>query len=312
MRLPKDLVLAEGKLNERLIFRREVLYTGLNGRNVERFYLTQTESYIFKPLTNNEQLGKEVSVYENILPFFPAIFPKLISFSKNKDPERSWMIFEDVGPLSHVYMEETVFGVVKWIAWWHSLDVEEIGYIPPAGLKPSIGKIVADIQAKKDELLSILKLEKQVRFIFEMLDDFMFSKTMVLSHGDLHVGNYAVVDSRVVVLDWEYAHLNTPFWDLYHVIDLSHPLYPKTASWELREQALTLYLDEAELEYDRTAFFIEYHLFAAVFSMWMILLIRKDLRSGDRKWPQNQLERQLGETVSSFNQCAEWLNNRKS
>lgn len=310
MALPKDLVLADGTLNDRLIFQREILYTGLNGRNVERIYLSPGESYIFKPLTNNEQVGREVSVYENILPLFPAIYPKLLSFSKNKNPEQSWMIFEDVGPLSHVFTEESVFGIVKWIAWWHALDVREIGSLATEGLKPSIEEIAADVQEKKDDLEPFLKL-KGVQHLFDLLDSFIFSKSLVLSHGDLHIGNYAVSGDRVVVLDWEYAHLNTPFWDLYHAIDLSHPLYPKMVSTELREQALAIYLAEAGREGDRTAFLFEYHLFAAVFSMWMMLLIQEDLRDSGGKWPVEQLERQLGETVSSLVQCAEWLYMKK-
>src|SRR4051812_7310168 len=97
MELPKNIVQANGTLNKRLIVKREILHKGMNGRFVERFYLTPTLSYIFKPLTNNRQLGKEVWVHEHILPLFPAIFPKIISYSISENTELNWMILEDLG-----------------------------------------------------------------------------------------------------------------------------------------------------------------------------------------------------------------------
>ena len=61
---------------------------------------------------------------------------------------------------------------------------------------------------------------------------------LVLSHGDLHLGNYAAVNGQVKVLDWEHAHLNSRYWDLYHVIDLSHPIFPKEMTTNIRERLL--------------------------------------------------------------------------
>ena len=59
---------------------------GLNGKYVERFYMNAEESYIFKPLTNKEQLGKEIWAYEQVLSFFPDIYPKIIASSSTSDP----------------------------------------------------------------------------------------------------------------------------------------------------------------------------------------------------------------------------------
>ena len=65
--------------------------------------------------------------------FFPnsrAIYPKIISFSISERTELNWMILEDLGPLSHDFNEESVMGVIKWVAWWHSLPVGKLGNIP--------------------------------------------------------------------------------------------------------------------------------------------------------------------------------------
>ncbi|ETI66585.1 phosphotransferase [Neobacillus vireti] len=309
MVLPNNIVLANGMLNEGLISKKEPLYQGMNGRFVERFYLSPSASYIFKPLTNNGQLGREVWVHEHILPSFPAIFPKIISYQISDSPDLNWMILEDLGQLSHDFNEETVLGVVKWAAWWHSLPTDQFADVPNSGLKPQIEEIIADISRQEDKFFQLLPAlqmeERHVRPIFSLFDRLVFSKKLVLSHGDLHSGNFAVAANRLMVLDWEHLHLNTPYWDLYHALDMSHPLFVKKMTSQFRERALRTYLAEVKLELDGEAFLHEYYLFSAVFSIWMILLIHKDLEADAGKWPVEQLNAQLEETVSCLKQCAE-------
>ncbi|QIZ05874.1 phosphotransferase [Priestia megaterium] len=308
MVMPNNIVRANGKLNEEIILKKEILYKGMNGRFVERFYLTPSTSYIFKPLTNDGQLGKEVWVHEHILPIFPAIFPKIISYSISERTELNWMILEDLGPLSHEFHEESVLGVIKWVAWWHSLPIEELGSVPLTGLKPKIEQIVAEVCLKKDEfyrLLPSLKIEEElIDAIFSQINHLKFLEKKVLTHGDLHTGNFAIVGDELKILDWEHTHLNSPYWDLYHLIDMSHPLFPKKITSPLRDRILESYLNLVKFEIDRDCFFKEYYLFASVFSMWMILLIQKDLVENGGKWSVVQLNTQLEETVSSLQQCA--------
>jgi hypothetical protein len=308
MELPNHIVLANGMLNEEVIWKKEPLYKGMNGRFVERFYLSPSQTYIFKPLTNDGQLGKEVWVHEHVLPLFPAIYPKIISYRINDRTELNWMIFEDLGELSHDFSEESVLAVIKWMAWWHSLPLGILGNVPLTGLKPKIEEIVSDIVLKKEEvfrLLALLELDKNlVDAIFAQLPRLNFLEKQVLTHGDLHSGNFAIVGSELKILDWEHTHINSPYWDLYHVLDMSHPLFPKKITKEFREQLLDAYLRQVEYQVDRDAFFKEYYLLASLFSIWMILLIRKDLAANDGKWPVEQLHTQLEETVSSLQQCA--------
>ncbi|WP_042464089.1 aminoglycoside phosphotransferase family protein [Neobacillus dielmonensis] len=309
-KLPWNIVTAEGRLNDKLIRNREVLYKGLNGRLVERFVLENGSSYIFKPLTQNKQLGKEVWVYDHLLPRLPEIYPKLIAHSDTGNPETSWIILEDVGSLSHQYNEETIWNVTKWMARWHSLPVETFADIPNTGQKPRFENIMADVIANRKELqLPLFDINQADIFqVFSLLNSFVFSKKLVLSHGDLHLGNFAVAGERLVVLDWEHAHINSPFWDLYHLLDLSHPLFPKKMTSELRAQVLQLYLDEVMFEVeDYDAFKQEYYLYSAVFSMWMVGLIQRDLAAEDGKWPREKLENQLEETTSVLKQCLERL-----
>ncbi|QCJ44968.1 hypothetical protein FAY30_25505 [Bacillus sp. S3] len=279
----------------------------MNGRLIERFYLSPTASFIFKPLTNNRQLGKEVWVHEHILSSFPAIFPKIISYSLNDVPELNWMILEDLGPLVHDFHVDSVIGVVKWMAWWHSLPIEKWGNVPSAGLKPPFPDVAADICVRKKEILQLLPMlgleQDGIDELYALLDQAVLTEKLVLSHGDLHAGNFAVAKDKLMILDWEHAHLNTPYWDLYHLIDMLHPLFPKKITAPFRERILSVYLDQVEYEVDRDVFVKEYYLFAAVFSMWMLLLIQKDLQGNGGKWSVDQLRVQFEETAASLKQC---------
>jgi thiamine kinase-like enzyme len=309
--LPKNIVCPNGTLNDKEILKREILYKCLNGKYVERFYLSRAESYVFKPLTNSDQVGKELWANEQLLPFFSGIYPHMIAYSANDNPNLNWIIFEDLGPLTHLFNEEIVLEVTKLIAWWHAFPIERLENIPLTGPKPTIEEMAAEISIRKNEFLHLLPLlqleEKPMYHIYSLLEQGEFPKNMVISHGDLHLGNYAVVNNKTIILDWEHAHLNTPCWDLYHVIDMSHPLFPKKVTSQLRVRILNFYLDQLELngkKVDGQAFLKEYYLFSSVFSIWMIFLIRQDLFANGGKWSKDQLEIQLKETITNLSQCA--------
>ena len=309
MELPADIVFENGVLNDDLILKREPLYKGMNGRFVERFFLTPTKSFIFKPLTNNGQLGKEVWIHQHILPRFPPIYPKIISCKISEQPEDNWMIFEDLGVLTHVFDEKSVLELIKWVAWWHSLPVEEFLDVPAAGLKPQIADIITDVRSFRNVLIDLGLEKTSIDRVYSLLEKGDFSARQVLSHGDLHIGNFSIVDNELKILDWEHTHLNLPYWDLYHLIDMSHPLFPKKVEPGLRLQVLEEYIGRVHFEMDGRSFIKEYYLFSAIFSIWMIVLIQKDLQASERKWPEEQLKRQLQETLLSLRQCAEALCN---
>ncbi|MDZ5472015.1 phosphotransferase [Bacillus sp. 31A1R] len=311
MDLLKDIVLPSGYLDYSKIEKSEIVYKGTNGRNVERFYVSNSQSFIFKPLTNNSQLGKEIWIYDEVLPSLPPIYPRVFEKSISNVLNSNWIIFEDLGHLQHQFNGEIATKMSKFIADWHSNSNISIKEKDSKGPKPFIEDIVADLKVKRTEVLKSLPEHALfLDFVYSFLEHFEFSKKMVFSHGDLHLGNYCIVQDRLVVLDWEHAHYNIPFWDLYHLLDMSHPLFPKEVSQKLREHVLDEYLNKVniiEFTQDKDAFKKEYYVFAAVFSIWMISLIQGDLNRNDEKWPKDQLKNQLAETTSSFEQCVEQL-----
>ncbi|CAH1196630.1 aminoglycoside phosphotransferase family protein [Paenibacillus sp. JJ-223] len=313
----KQWVTTEGELDERHVKGRETLYQGWNGRCVERFIGADGCSYIFKPLTHPDQYGKEQWVAEHVLPALPPIYPRLIAASSpGTAPERSWIVYEDLGRLVHDSSEETMIAAAAQIARWHSLPAAQWAGLPRHGHKPPMDRMLDELlelgQTVNEMLANLgihLTVDQWKRIpVWIRLSSAALSP--VLCHGDLHPGNIAASEGRTVIIDWEHAHLNNPLWDVYHLIDLSHPLFPRRVSPELRERVLEAYLDGRERHGERaervkrSSFVQWYHAYAFVFSIWMLRLIEGDLRREHCVWPEDQLRNQWRETAAALNQCA--------
>ena len=241
-----------------------------------------------------------------------------------------WCLFEDLGPLSHDFRLSTAEALIPRIAEWHALPVDRLLNAPLLGPKPTIDVLLRDVLSREADLRDALSAvpageESLERILAPLKAGGAFDpresgwSARVLSHGDLHLGNYALANGQLKVLDWEHVHLNSPYWDLYHLLDLSHPVFPKAMEAADRERLLERYASESARR-DGTALPADYKRayarFAAVFSLWMLLLIEKDLAalaaSADLPvpWSPEQLRRQRTETLDSFTQCAAMLGDR--
>lgn len=324
MRSIDKVVKADGTLDDSKVWRRELMYQGMNGQWVERFYIAPGQSYIFKPLTNGESADQEAWVYRNVLAELPEIpAPMLLAASPEGSGARSWAIFEDLGPLDHTYRLEYAQAAAKQLARLHAAPAEQWPGLLSQGPKPGIAAIAADVLKRREEALAALGgrglpnqwLESEV--VSAVRDGIGFTtRRQVLSHGDLHQGNYAVTEARrVVLLDWEHAHRNLPYWDLYHLIDMSHPRFPKRMPAEDRMLLLETYLVEADKQgtpWIKDVLIREYAWFAAIFSIWMLLLIEGDLRRGGGIWTKEGLLRQREETLDGLDGCLKLLEHLRS
>lgn len=305
-----NIVNADGTLNDQNILRRENIYQGVNGRFVERFFIDASNSYIFKPLTNNTQLGKEVWIFENVLAELPLKYPKILSYSVQSKPINNWIILEDLGTINHIFDTNIALELASLMAKWHSFPIARIDNTQLNGPKPPIQEMADYILKNNEKVLAVFRLHNVSaligNIIFSAITDKPFSDKKVLCHGDLHQGNFGYAGDKTVVLDWEHCHLNTPYWDLYHLIDISHPDFPRESGRPLRNMILDCYCEELQIPgTERQKFKQEYYLFSAVFSIWMILLIQSDLDNQISKWTPEQLSRQLKETIRKLVECAE-------
>ncbi|WP_237690753.1 phosphotransferase family protein [Paenibacillus caui] len=307
-------VTRDGYLDERLLVRKEPLYQGMNGRYVERFFVSPSESYIFKPVTHPGQEEREAWIYEHILPQLPRVYPEMLARSPKGEP--GWVIYEDLGALEHRHDKKTMLQVAALAARWHTLPAAEWEKADLAAPKPpmeSMASFLTEREQDVGDILGELSLPPDLlRNLAEWAISFVGSEERVLSHGDLHAGNYALAKEKLYILDWEHVHLNSPLWDLYHLIDMSHPVFPRkiAVTTELREGVLQAYLNKRRYygkALNPERFVMKYYKFSLVFSLWMGLLIKSDLHHGSVHWTRQQLERQWTECMDSIAGCAAWL-----
>ncbi|CAM4259640.1 hypothetical protein FHS16_005031 [Paenibacillus endophyticus] len=310
------IIKADGSLDETLLIGREPIYRGMNGNTVERIFINETEdSLIFKPVTSRAQAQAEAWVNAHILSAFPPIYPRLVACSAANATKTHWILFEDLGPLSHHFEESAAMEVLTYMAQWQNHDISHLNGLSRQGPKPTAAAMKREIHhliedADAEQTWPSIPAPLPYR-ILSLLDGECFeSEELVLSHGDLHLGNYARVSDQVKVLDWEHAHFNHRYWDLYHVIDLSHPVFPKQMTADMRERLLAHYLaaqNDIGVSLGASRFKHRYYLYASLLSLWMLQLIAKDLRADKGIWPLDQLRQQLHETTDNLMQCAEYL-----
>ncbi|KRE43265.1 phosphotransferase family protein [Paenibacillus sp. Soil522] len=310
------IVKPDGRIDDGKIWKRETLYKGMNGSCVERIYVTPSDTMIFKPLTNNDQIGKEAWVYEQILSALPPINPKMLARSQPHNFSVNWILFEDLGHLTHTFEEDTAIALLSYIAEWHALPVTHLHHAPLQGPKPSAEAIRVELllqdrlPCKSTFQRPSISAPVRSALLALLRQESFAADELVLSHGDLHLGNYAAVNGQVKVLDWEHAHLNSRYWDLYHVIDLSHPIFPKEMTTNIRERLLNRYLELSGQNghlMNAPMFRRRYYLFSCLFSLWMLKLIANDIHANNGIWPFDQLKKQLQETTANLMQCAECL-----
>ncbi|MBB3108671.1 hypothetical protein FHS18_000699 [Paenibacillus phyllosphaerae] len=289
-----------------------IIYAGLGERKVERVMDETGGSFIVKPSSHP---SREAMVYEQVLPAISARYPKLLS--QWEEESSGWLLFEDLGELEHPYDLEAASQVMTEMARWHELPPAIMSGIAGEGVKPSYADMVAELRRDEARLADLLGGQDSgvdLRRLLAEIGSRTIDTDQVISHGDLHVGNYSLIGGQLYILDWEHAHLSCRYWDLFHVIDLSHPLYPRRTALAWREELLQTYWEEAQrlgAKLDREAFLQAYGQFAIIFSLWMLKLIAQDLSGDGGPWAREQLLVQQAETLAItlqlFEQYGSWI-----
>lgn len=291
-------------------WREETIYTAIDGGIVARIVGEDGRSYIRKPVSPN---SRELWIYENLLSLLPPIYPRMLDNPLLKggmiEENPSWLWFEDIGHLTHDYNFATAHAVVQSVARWHSMGMENANGIKLHGLKPSYREMASDLVLERVHYTALASrydiVPSKLDELYSDIERMRLSDELVFSHGDLHVGNYTFANERLYVLDWEHAHFSSRHWDLFHLIDLTHPLYPRKEALQWRDALLQAYLTETDklgIRLERQAFLAEYKLFSAVFSLWMLSLIHSDLTKPDGIWTHAQFRRQAEETTIIIHQ----------
>jgi hypothetical protein len=197
---------------------------------------------------------------------------------------------------------------MRHIYIWQTMPAE---LVPPSfhGLKPSLHEVIPVLSEQKNRLCGLLSelglSERDIRNIYGMFGNAgSLRNGLVVSHGDLHIGNVAWSGGELAILDWEHVHLNSVYWDLYSLLDMTHPDFRRRTSGIFRYRMLREYADMRQSErWEPDAFFAEYDIFASIYSAWLLLLIDQDLQNGI--WNRGRLLLQQAETRDVLLGCLE-------
>lgn len=322
--LLQQAITAEADLDDLYVSDRQIIYTTLHHHHIERFRLKANhQTYIFKPLSLQQQRYQELWTYTHVMPLLPDLYPQLLAYSAidqlsfcSEDDRTAWIILEDVGTLNHIHTEQTLFHMIDQMVQWHRIPILLIPELPDDGQKPSILVMTEQLLSQWDTLGILVQQHSnpnnnqawwlhKMPLLKQTIQQHSWAMSEVLCHGDLHAGNYGYNSTgRCIVLDWEHCHRNTPLWDLYHLIDLSHPLFPRAMNIDLRLQLLSYYWEkQVNPTISKSQMIREYVIFAIIFSSWMLLLIQQDLQLDQPIWSHEQLYLQQTEVWDHLEQC---------
>lgn len=304
--MDERIFLESGKVRDGIPHVREVIYVGRNGQKVERIQVNVNDnmtSFIYKPLTNYPNKGKEVWLQENLHVRIPEVhIPKILYYSQELEPEKAWMVFEDLGELEHNFSGDMMLKTTEFIPYWHllptSLLPEEFD-----GHSPSVKEIQSFILSKDVQMRQIFKslgfLDEHITYFDEeILRQDQLDMETVVSHGDLYPLNIGEVNHTIFIFDWEYVHTNSVFWDLYSLMDITSPQYRRLViREESRLAILARYISVRESLQSPTHgnFITDYHKYSALYSVWLLLLIDEDI--AQERFEISALLRQYNETI---------------
>ena len=119
---------------------------------------------------------------------------------------------------------------------------------------------------------------------------------MTLCHGDAHAGNFMVAPrgGRLHLIDWEFAHVDYPYFDIFQLLDATSP-HTALPVFPSRLRTLSAYhAAAADLLPPWRRFVQGYLQYALVHLFWILSLIHTDAHEG--RHSAIQLMRQGRET----------------
>jgi hypothetical protein len=285
----KDLIFSEsGRVQDGIPHEREIIYVGRNGQKVERIRVKMDDkmtSFIYKPLTNYPTMGKEVWVQENISLRIPKVHvPRINYYSRAKEPEDYWMVFEDLGELEHNFRADIMKKTAELMPYWHLLPTSLVpnefeGHSPH--MKEIQGFILSKAVQMRELFISNGFSYDHIDYFYrEILLQDHFENETVISHGDLYPLNIAEVNQKLFIFDWEYIHKNSVFWDLYTLMDITSPQYRRPVmNQTARLDILSRYISvrHSLKSPTNTNFICDYHKYSALHAIWLLLIIEEEI-----------------------------------
>ena len=277
--------------------------------------------YILKLSHNPGAVEREAEVWERVVRRLPIPAPRVLAHSAATAP--AFIAYADDGlrPL-----RKTAGGldrVLRAMAELHQFDPRRLD-LPAAAAShtPEASAVAAEVRSSYGggagdfawfaELASPGELAAPVdygaaiaavrRFLDEAIrpQDAWSAAEPVLCHGDLHIGNAMVSarDRRLYIIDWEFLHVDSPYFDLFQLLDATSPHTPLPRIGA-RLRALGAYGRFCgQRPEDARAFQRGCILFSGLHLFWILLRIRGDLAA--KRFSRRAMRRQLRETLAGL------------
>ncbi|PWW08560.1 hypothetical protein DFQ01_101283 [Paenibacillus cellulosilyticus] len=311
---------SDGTIRENAIIQRTLLGHVPDGAVVERLTLRQSdqpELTVIRKTTSDQALAaRETGLYAEVLPQLPPVYPRLLAYATVEKQETASLIYEDAGQIDYGFDEQLAVELIGHMARWHALSTAGLPLGGERGPRPDYEELAAELimalgwnwyPSENEQVFGVdAALVKRVYDIAKQQPPVI---KYVLSHGDLHAGSYGrSASGNLVVLNWAHMHRNSPYWDLYHMLDMPSPTALRTINDEEWERLLTAYWQQAGegiVPAEQEKFMREYSLFSAVFSFWMLQEIERKLASDVDAQVRGQLQQEQEVAAAAFRRCAE-------
>ncbi|MBD3920608.1 hypothetical protein H8B09_17725 [Paenibacillus sp. PR3] len=308
---------ADGTIREDAIAQRIPLGGETGDTVVERLVLQELDIVVIRKTTANIALAaREAALYADVLQQLPAIYPRLLAYASSEEQDAASLVYEDVGVIDHSFDEQLAVELIGHMARWHAMPTADLPLGGERGPRPDYEELAAELimtlgwswwPAEGENVLGIDAA--LVKRVYDRAKQQPPVIKYVLSHGDLHAGSYGrSAAGNLVVANWVHVHRNSPYWDLYHMLDLPSGTVLQQIDDAAWERLLTAYWQQAGegiIPAEQAAFLREYCLFAAVFSFWVLQELERQLAAEEVEGRREQLLQERGQAAASFQRCAE-------
>lgn len=312
---------ADGTIREDAIVQRISLGGETDGIVIERLMLQEPETAVIrKTTTNTTQAAREAALYADALPKLPAIYPRLLAHASSEEQGTASLVYEDASAIDHRFDEPLAVELIGHMARWHAMPTAGLPLGSERGPRPDYEELAAELimtlgwSWRPAENENVLGMDAAlVKRVYDLAKQQPPVIKYVLSHGDLHAGSYGRSEAgTLVVANWAHMHRNSPYWDLYHMLDYPSqaqavPRWIDDATWERLLAAYWNQAGEGIVPTEKAAFLREYCLFAAVFSFWVLQELERQLAAGEEEERDERLLQERGLAAAAFQRCAERL-----
>jgi fructosamine-3-kinase len=206
---------------------------------------TATNTFYFKAGAVLPLFVNEAALLSRLAASYPDHIPMPLSL----DRERHWMLLADLGePIEEkaaVTQKEILFRTFGQIQIEAAAQVEELlamGCLDrrldrlTTQIEPLLKDLEATTELNENEIEQLQQLIPHLKARCDQLAGYGVPQTLV--HGDLHTGNVALFEGKMVFFDWTDACVAHPFFDVMLMMNWENDLEIQT---RLRDQYLSLW-----------------------------------------------------------------------